>query len=327
MNQDFISRTSEYRTRIQTHIAEYLSQEKPQSLYEPMRYALQSGGKFIRPLLTLVACGAVGGSINDAEQAAAALELAHNFTLVHDDIMDNDELRRGRETVYKKWNASVGILAGDAILVKAYEALNSVSSRHLSRVLHEFNQGILMVCEGQAMDMEFESRQDVTLDEYFHMIDRKTAKLFSLSCVIGAILGDGSELEIDSLRTFGQKLGRAFQVQDDLLDILSDQETLGKDIGSDMLADKKTYLMLYTKENANKDALRQIEGLQQKNRLSASDLQDAISIMENVGAIAGAKKEAETALTDARNALTQLKENDYKTMLAGLLDTLEHRTY
>ena len=326
MNQDFESRMQALRKLVQVHIAQLLEQGNPQSLYDPMRYALQAGGKLLRPLLALVSCGSVGGKIEDALDAAAALELAHNFTLVHDDIMDNDALRRGRETVHKKWNANVGILAGDAILVKAYKALNAVPPRHLPRVLQEFNLGILMVCEGQAMDMDFEERQDVTLDEYFNMINHKTAQLFSLSCILGAILGNGSEKEIEALGSFGRKLGRAFQLQDDLLDILSDQETLGKDIGSDMQANKKTFLMLYAKANSDKNELLQFDRLKQKERLSAADIQQVIKIMKNSGAIDAANSEIKSALTQAHNALEQLQETIYKTMLAGLLNSLENRT-
>ncbi len=326
MNRDFIAHTERYRERVHAQIAGYLAKDYPHSLYEPMRYALQAGGKLLRPLLAIVSCEAVGGRLEDVLDAAAALELVHNFSLVHDDIMDNDDLRRGRETVYKKWNANVGILAGDAILVTAYEALSEITTQYLPQILREFNQGILEVCEGQALDMEFEERQDVTPDEYFYMIDRKTAKLFSLSCVSGAILGGGSEADIRALRTFGMKLGRAFQVQDDLLDLLADQETLGKDIGSDIQADKKTYLVIFTKAHADDRQLQQLDSVRQKKKLGTDDIRQVIDIMQTVGAIDAAQKEVQSALSDARAALNRLENNEPRRLLAGLLDMLEHRT-
>lgn len=327
MNSELLSSTQKYRELVSALIDNYLAKDSPASLYEPMRYALQGGGKMLRPTLALIACCAVGGDEGNALDAAAAIELAHNFTLVHDDIMDNDELRRGRETVYKKWDANVGILSGDALLVKAFEALNNVNPAYLPRTLSEFNQAILKVCEGQALDMEFESRRDVTLEEYYYMIDRKTARLFSLSCVTGAILGGGSETEIESMRTFGLKLGRAFQIQDDLLDLISDQETLGKDIGSDIQANKKTFLMLYTREHADEQTLQRFTAFQQKARLTDEDIQWAIRIMNKVGAVDGAKDQVRDALTDARTALAHLKDTESRQLLNAMLDTLEHRTF
>jgi len=327
VNSELQTQTQKYRQLVSALIDKYLAKDKPESLYEPMRYALQGGGKMLRPTLALIACCAVGGNEKDALDAAAAIELAHNFTLVHDDIMDNDEMRRGRDTVYKKWDANVGILSGDALLVKAYEALNQVNSAYLPRTLKEFNQAILKVCEGQALDMEFESRQDVTLEEYYYMIDRKTARLFSLSCVTGAILGGGSETEIESLRTFGLELGRAFQIQDDLLDLLADQKTLGKDIGSDIQANKKTFLMLYIREHADEQTLLQLAGFQKKTRLTDEDIQWVIDVMEKVGAVDGAKNQVRDALADARAALEHLQDTESRHLLSAMLDTLEHRTF
>jgi len=327
VNQVLVDKTREYRELVQKYISAYLEHDEPRLLYEPMRYALESGGKMLRPILALVSCGAVGGNIKDTLNAAAALELAHNFTLVHDDIMDNDGFRRGRETVYKKWDANIGILSGDALLVKAYEALATAPPQYLPRLLREFNNGILMVCEGQAMDLEFEDRSDVTLDEYFQMIDRKTAQLFSLSCTIGAILGDGTEKQIKALQSFGSMLGYAFQIQDDLLDILSDQETLGKDIGSDLQADKKTFLMLYTRENASEKELRTIAKLMQKKSFAVQDIQQIREIFQRIGTLDAAKGEVKRALTAASAELNQLEENEFRSILSSLLETLENRTF
>lgn len=327
MKAEFFKSTIHYKNDVLERVASYIDTKEPASLYEPMRYALQAGGKLLRPILAQVSCEAVGGQQKDALDAAAALELVHVFSLVHDDIMDADDMRRGRETVHKKWDANTAILSGDAILIKAYEAIGNVEPTHLPRALQRFNQGILKVCEGQALDIEFEDRDDVTIDEYFAMIDRKTGRLFALACEVGAILGGGTEEQITAMRTYGEKLGRAFQIQDDLLDVLSDQETLGKDVGSDIKEDKKTYLMLYTRQQADADQLNLINTVVRKDELKRSDIESVIKIMTDVGAIASAQHLVKDALSDARHSLDVLPASSSKELLSNLLDFLEHRTY
>jgi geranylgeranyl pyrophosphate synthase len=327
LKSEFFESTKLYKKNVLQRIEFYLKPAEPASLYDPMRYALQDGGKLLRPILAQVACEAVGGSIDDVVDAAAALELVHVFSLVHDDIMDADELRRGRETVYKKWDINTAILSGDAILVKAYEAINQVAAVHLPRALKQFSRGILEVCEGQALDMEFEDRDDVTLDDYFAMIDRKTGRLFGLACELGAILGNGSEDQIVALRTYGEKLGRAFQIQDDLLDVLADQETLGKDVGSDIQEDKKTYLMLYTREHANAAQRDELDAVIRKTDVTPSEIKGIIKIMNDVGAIDAAKNLVKDALLEARKSVDVLPVSTARDLLVSLLDMLEHRTY
>jgi len=327
LNPEFEAYTQPYKDRIVQRMLETVAETHPETLYDPMRYAVQAGGKLLRPILALLCGQAVGGTVEAALPAAVALELVHNFSLVHDDIMDNDELRRGRETVHKKWDANVAILSGDALLIKADEALSEVNAAQLPRVLKAFNQGILEVCEGQTLDMEFEARHDVSLDEYFYMIDRKTAKLFSLSCELGAILGGGSEEQIQAMRTYGMDLGRAFQVQDDLLDVLSDVDTLGKDVGSDIQADKKTFLMLYMREHANAQQVQRIQSIQRKQHVSTQDIQDVIAILTEVGSIEAARKRVTVALNDARESLRVVTNTTPQTLLSTLLDMLEDRTY
>ncbi len=327
MKSEFFESTKLYKESVLQRISFYVQTPGPASLYDPIRYSLQDGGKLLRPILTQVACEGVGGRQEDAIDAAAALELVHVFSLVHDDIMDADELRRGRETVYKKWDTNTAILSGDAILIKAYEAMSHIAAVHLPRALKQFNQGILHVCEGQALDIEFENRDDVTLDEYFAMIDRKTGRLFGLACELGAILGNGSEEQIVALRTYGEKLGRAFQIQDDLLDVLSDQETLGKDVGSDIKEDKKTYLMLYARQHASAAQLEKINLVIRKTDISLSDISGVLKIITDVGAIDSARKIVKDALSDAHKALDILPASRAHHLLVNLLDLLEHRTY
>jgi len=221
---------------------------KPRSLYEPINYFLGIGGKRLRPILMLLSAQAVGGKIEDALDAAVAIELLHNFTLVHDDIMDHDHLRRGHSTVHVKWDESVAILAGDGLIGLAYRILMRVSNEHLTRVCRIFTEGVIEVCEGQALDKEFEERENVSLDDYFMMIAKKTGRLITMATEIGAILGGGSEEEVKILREYGETIGTAFQIQDDLLDIMASEETIGKTFGSDIKAGKKTYMMVKAME-------------------------------------------------------------------------------
>ncbi len=327
MKSEFFESTKNYKNNVLTRIGSFLETPEPASLYDPMRYALQDGGKLLRPILTQVSCEAVGGHVEDALDAAAALELVHVFSLVHDDIMDADDLRRGRQTVHKKWDVNTAILSGDALLVKAYQVIGGVAPEHLPRALKQFSSGILQVCEGQALDVEFEERDDVTLDDYFAMIDRKTGRLFALACELGAILGNGSEEQIIAMRTYGEKLGRAFQIQDDLLDVLADQQTLGKDVGSDIKEDKKTYLMLYTREHATVEQTSRMNSIIRKRAVAPSDIEDVITIMKNVGAIESANQLVKNALVDARTSLDVLPRSNAQALLENLLELLEHRTF
>jgi geranylgeranyl diphosphate synthase type II len=220
----------------------------PQSLREPILYFLESSGKKIRPLLTIFACQAVGGSPRDAMPAALGIELFHDFTLIHDDIMDRDELRRGRHTIHKKWGEDTAILVGDALVGLAYERMLQSPDVHLSRVLNLFNETLIKVCEGQALDKEFEKRQQVSVDDYIDMITKKTAWLIRLSTQLGAILGGGTGEQVNAMTHFGNQLGIGFQIQDDWLDYVGEENSLGKQVGSDLKLDKKTYVTLKYQE-------------------------------------------------------------------------------
>jgi geranylgeranyl pyrophosphate synthase len=327
VKSEFEHYTTVFKNRIVERIKQLTPETLPENLYEPVRYSLQTGGKLLRPILMLITCEAVCGSVENALDAACALEMVHNFSLVHDDIMDNDELRRGRETVHKKWNTSIAILAGDAILVKAYDALRQVKPIFLPQVLEKFNRGILKVCEGQTLDLDFEQRTDVIVEEYFYMIDRKTGKLFSLACELGAILGGGSEEQVAAMRAFGSRIGRAFQVQDDVLDFTADEAVLGKDVGSDLQEDKKTFLMLYAREHADASQKEQLQALRQNPHLSGKDIQEAISLLTEIGAMEAARREIETALDEAQRSLAVLPIEKPRTALAELVDYIRNREF
>ena len=225
--------------------------EQPASLYEPNEYFLKLGGKRVRPVLCLMGNELFDEIIPDAWHAATAIELFHNFTLIHDDIMDKAPLRRGKQTVHTKYNDSTALLAGDVMLVRAYEYLNKISSAYLSKVLSLFNRTAIEVCEGQQMDMDYESQTNVNMNDYLRMIELKTSVALAASLKVGGLLGGGGERNQNLLYEFGKKLGIAFQVQDDYLDAFGDKNKTGKQVGGDILANKKTFLLIHAMESAS----------------------------------------------------------------------------
>jgi len=233
--------------------------EHPASLYEPNEYFLRLGGKRVRPVLCLMGNELFDEIIPDAWHAATAIELFHNFTLIHDDIMDKAPLRRGKQTVHTKYNDSTALLAGDVMLVRAYEYLNKISSAYLSKVLSLFNRTAIEVCEGQQMDMDYESQTNVNMHDYLRMIELKTSVALAASLKVGGLLGGGGERNQNLLYEFGKKLGIAFQVQDDYLDAFGDKNKTGKQVGGDILANKKTFLLIHAMESpSHKKELEQL---------------------------------------------------------------------
>jgi geranylgeranyl diphosphate synthase type II len=237
----------------------------PATLYEPGDYFLQLGGKRIRPVMCLMGNELFDEILPDAYELATAIELFHNFTLVHDDIMDAAPLRRGMETVHKKYGDSVALLCGDVMMIRAYDYLNKINTLYLQRIMYLFNKTAREVCEGQQLDMDFEKRNDVQLDEYLHMISLKTSVLLAASLQMGAILGGASEGNCKHLYQFGLNLGIAFQIQDDYLDAFGDPEKFGKDVGGDIKQNKKTFLLLHALEVADAEQKVEIERLMAEN--------------------------------------------------------------
>lgn len=231
----------------------------PKSLYEPIRYVLSMGGKRIRPVLMLLGYNLYKEDTDKILMNAIALETYHNYTLLHDDLMDQADLRRGHETVHKKWDANTAILSGDSMLVLAYERMAQCDSRHLADVLSLFTTTALEIGEGQQYDMEFETRDDVREEEYIEMIRLKTSVLLACALKIGAILADASAEDADNLYKFGEQMGLAFQLQDDYLDVYGDSKVFGKKIGGDITSNKKTFMLINAFSHANEAQRQELE--------------------------------------------------------------------
>ena len=226
-------------------------ERKPKSLYEPIRYVLSMGGKRIRPTLMLLGYNLFKDNPEKILMNAVALETYHNYTLLHDDLMDNADLRRGHETVHKKWDTNTAILSGDSMLVLAYERMAQCDEKHLAKVLKLFTTTALEIGEGQQFDMEFENRNDVKEEEYIEMIRLKTSVLLACALKMGAILADASDEDAENLYKFGEQIGLAFQLQDDYLDVYGDTKVFGKEIGGDITSNKKTYMLINAFNLAN----------------------------------------------------------------------------
>lgn len=249
---------------------------QPTSLYDPCEYFLTIGGKRIRPVMCLMGNELFDAIRTDAYYVAAAIELFHNFTLIHDDIMDAAPLRRGMETVHKKYNTNTAILSGDVMLIQAYEYLNKIQPSYLPKILQLFNRTAREVCEGQQLDMDFEQQKEVSLADYIKMIELKTSVLLAASLQMGAILGGAGGGNAKHLYEFGKNLGIAFQVQDDYLDAFGNPEKFGKDVGGDIRQNKKTFLMLHALEVASAE---------QKEELQQLVLENPVNKVEQVLAI------------------------------------------
>ncbi|PIQ15541.1 MAG: isoprenyl synthetase [Flavobacteriales bacterium CG18_big_fil_WC_8_21_14_2_50_32_9] len=233
--------------------------KEPQQLYQPLNYTLGLVGKRIRPALLLLANDLFGGKQALAIDAAIAIEIFHNFTLIHDDIMDNAPIRRGHPTVFKKWNVNTAILSGDVMLVESYKLISTCESVVLPEVLKTFNKMAAEVCEGQQYDMNFETQQNITIDDYLKMIELKTAVLLGASLRIGALIAKASVTDVNHIYAFGQNIGIAFQLMDDLLDVYGNPEKFGKQVGGDIISNKKTYLLLKAKELAKNELKKELE--------------------------------------------------------------------
>lgn len=311
--------------KVEKIFSKICANKKPKELYESCAYVLEGKGKRIRPLLVILSAKAAGGDPKRTYNAAAAVELLHNFTLVHDDIMDNSDLRRGRETLHKKYNVSAAVLAGDHLVALAYEYLLKDCGKNSKQAVSYFTKGIIEVCEGQSYDKEFELRKDVSIGEYIIMIAKKTAALSEMCCALGAELAGGSKKEIEALRKFGRNIGMAFQIQDDLLDCISDSKTLGKPIGGDLVEGKKTYLLIKALEKAEGTIKEDFLKLINNNGVERGEINKYIEYYDKLNIFQEARKTAEKYTQKALKSLKFIKRNESRKMLETLAYTLIKR--
>lgn len=269
----------------------------PSTLYDPAEYFISLGGKRIRPVMCLMGNELFDEIHPDAYPLAAAIELFHNFTLIHDDIMDKAPLRRGKPTVHSKYGEPTALLGGDVMLVVAYDYLNRIDNRYLKKIVHLFNQTAKEVCEGQQLDMDFEKIPAVNLPEYIHMISLKTSVLLAASLRMGAIMGGAGEGNQVQLYEFGKKLGIAFQVQDDYLDAFGDPEKFGKQIGGDIIANKKTFLLIHALESANASQKIELERLLKSDE--SSKVEKVLNLFRECGIDAWARELKEKYIAEA----------------------------
>ena len=244
---------NEYLERVNNAIKAIPYPEQPSHLYEPITYTMDLGGKRLRPVLVLMACEAVGGDINRALTPAIGLEMFHNFTLLHDDVMDKADIRRGKPTVHVKWDDNTAILSGDAMLTMATQLIAQAPADVMPQVMDLYNRTAMEIYEGQQYDVDFETRNDVTVDEYIEMIRLKTSVLLGCACKMGALIGGADEATAQLFYKVGENLGLAFQLQDDMLDVWGDEATFGKAIGGDIMNNKKTFLLINAMQRATSD--------------------------------------------------------------------------
>ncbi len=315
-----------YKSVVEDKIAVVAKSSRPSSLYDPVRHAVGGGGKRLRPVIVLAACEAAGGNPEDAIDAAVAVELLHTFTLVHDDIMDKDTLRRGRETVHKKWNSSAAILAGDAILVLAYQSLMRTRGDKIKDIVNLFNDGILGVCEGQALDIELEEKEEVSNMEYMEMIEKKTGMMIGMAAGIGAIIGGANKKDVTMFRKFGFELGKAFQLQDDFFEITSTKSKMGKSLGSDLVKGKKTFLLINAFKLADPEQNKELTAILNKVEIMRADLIRVGEIFQETGVFDLTRKQIDESITEALSCLEFLAPEVRKGLveIAGMVESREN---
>lgn len=316
---DFIAAYSQF---IEAEIETLNLPKSPANLYDPLRYFMKLGGKRMRPILTLLGAEMFGQSKESAIKAALAIEVFHNFTLIHDDIMDEAPLRRNQETVHTKWNQSIAILSGDVLFVKAYELLTQQPTGDLRFLIEIFNRTAIEVCEGQQLDMDFESRKDVSVDEYIEMIRLKTSVLLGCALEFGAVTSNASKEDCAHIYDFGVNIGLAFQIQDDILDLYADPEKFGKQVGGDVLSNKKTMLYLKALEFAN-DAQRETLSQLYNHQDPIEKVSQTRQLFDEIGARKHCEQMMESYYQKALLSIGKLSPDEsHKSILIQLADFL-----
>ncbi len=338
MNPSQLRRHLEARRRlVDRELRRLVGGGRPEIVYAPLRHALSPGGKRLRALLVLLACNAVGGDEAGAMSAAVALECLHNFTLIHDDVMDRSTVRRGQPAIHAKWNEAVAILAGDHLMSLGYQALlagggagrrgrNARPARdpeRAARMVSVYTDAYSDVCEGQGYDLEFESRSAVTMREYRKMIGLKTARVIAAAAEIGGLAGGGTPRQVKALRAYGERIGLAFQIRDDVLDVTGDEKTFGKKIGGDIARGKKTYLLVKARESArgaDANLLRTVAAGRAGGRVAG-----VRAVYERTGAVDAAKREIARLTRGAKSSIGSFPAGDGTALLAGIADRLADR--
>jgi len=320
----------DYSTDIVKSIEENLSVIEPQELQDASIYLTKAGGKMLRPALTLITSEAVGGNRQDTIKTAAAIELIHTFSLIHDDIMDDDDMRRGMPSVHKVWDEPVAILAGDTLFSKAFEMIISSKEenahpKNVADALAVVADACVKICEGQASDMGFEGNFDVTEEEYSNMIFKKTGALVAAATKAGAIMGGANDEVVEAMYQYGRMIGIAFQIQDDYLDIVSDEESLGKPIGSDIAKGKMTLMVVKALSEANDEDKERLLQILKDDNSSQDDVGEAINIFNKYDSIKYAHDLALTNVNGAKEVLEILDDSPSKQMLIDLADFVLER--
>lgn len=318
---------SKYSDALVAHLANKVTLKEPASLYEPIDYILTLGGKRLRPVLTLMSADFFGGNYKQALDASLAVEMFHNFSLVHDDIMDNAPLRRGHQTVHEKWDVNTGILSGDAMLILAYQLFETYEPKVFMQLAVLFSKTALEVCEGQQYDVDFETRNDVTISQYIKMIEYKTAVLIGASLQMGAIIAEASESCQEKIYAFGKNLGIAFQLQDDYLDAFGNPLTFGKQVGGDIIANKKTFLYLTALQKSTPAEAQELSSL---FATMPKDPSNKITAVKEIFVCSGAAKATEDEIARYTNTSISLLQDikisqQHKDTLKSFADFLMNR--
>ncbi|MCS3924631.1 polyprenyl synthetase family protein [Methanosalsum natronophilum] len=308
---------------VDEEISKMLPINQPVELYRASRYLPDAGGKRLRPATLLLAAQAVGANLDDILPAAVSVELVHNFTLIHDDIMDEDPVRRGMEAVHVKWGCSGAILAGDTLYSKAFEIISGMDNDpdRLNKSIGVLSKTCTQICEGQWMDIEFENRDDVTKEEYLKMVEKKTSVLYAAAAKVGAILGGASEEVADALYDYGRLVGVGFQIYDDVLDLITPEEILGKSRGSDILEGKKTLIAIHARE---KNVDINIFG---KGKATNSEIEASVQLLHESGSIKYAEELAFSYIREGKEKLEVLPDSDAKDKLKRIADYMIERDY
>lgn len=319
----------DFQSKIEERIETAIPNAQPKNIFEPFKYIMAAGGKRIRPALTMLACGAVGADPYKALDCGVAIEIMHNFTLVHDDIMDKSPMRRSRETVHVKWNDAVAILAGDYMIGFGYGLLPGPAlTPRFKEIFDAYTYALKEVCEGQVYDMDFNDRKDVTLDEYLLMIEKKTSRLLESCVLMGANIGEGTKEQIDALQNYAVNVGLAFQIQDDMLDMTADQLKLGKQIGQDIMEGKKTFLVLTALEKiSTTEDKALIDKFYNESGLGAEYVPKFREMFDRIGVFTHAQDTVDFYFDNALEVLNKIPQNGYVNLLRHLVFSLNKRVF